>query len=172
MKILVQREPSERETTFGKMDVDGVRKFDTLEDEVREDPKPETPENEAKVYGKTAIPAGDYEVLLTHSPKFSHRAFYCDLADGRVPQICGLERDLLHGNDGVAGFDGVRIHPATTVDDLLGCIGIGKTRGSFGVRPAIFRSREGYEEFIGLMLAAEERKERVFLSIRDAAKAS
>ena len=70
---------------------DGSILIHTLEDQVRP----------SKVYGKTAIPAGRYEIKLTHSPKY-----------GRIrPEVVG-----------VPGFIGIRIHSGHDEGDTLGCI--------------------------------------------------
>lgn len=50
---------------------------------------------------KTAIPAGRYEVRLTHSPKF----------DRTMPILCD-----------VPGHQGIRIHPGNTAKDTEGCL--------------------------------------------------
>jgi hypothetical protein len=96
MKLLLQREPSTKKSTPGKLFIDGVFECYTLEDIVRA--------RGVKVYGQTAIPAGTYQVLLTQSPRFK-----------RVLPL------LLN----VPGFEGIRIHPGNTVEDTDGCILVG-----------------------------------------------
>ena len=58
-----------------------------------------------KVYGKTAIPKGEYVVTITYSPKFRRN----------MPLV-----------NNVKGFDGIRLHSLNKPDDSLGCIGFGK----------------------------------------------
>jgi hypothetical protein len=84
----------------------------SLEDEVRQDPDPSTPANEAKVYGKTAIPAGTYRLTLRRSEHF--------------------DRDLPHIEE-VPGFTEIMIHGANTPLDVKGCIGVGRRRTPSGI---------------------------------------
>jgi hypothetical protein len=105
MKLKLIREPSSSTTTLGKLYLDGVFFCYTLEDVVRPDPNPDTPQNEAKVWGNTAIPAGKYKVVITMSPRFKRR----------LPLLIG-----------VPGFDGIRIHPGNTHRDTDGCILVGE----------------------------------------------
>lgn len=66
-------------------------------------------EGEGKVYGKTAIPYGTYDIEVTYSPKFNKDMI--------------LVKDVKH-------FEGIRIHWGRTADNLEGCIGVGaKERG-------------------------------------------
>lgn len=58
-----------------------------------------------KVYGKTAIPKGEYVVTITYSPKFRRN----------MPLV-----------NNVKGFEGIRLHPLNKPEDSLGCIGFGK----------------------------------------------
>lgn len=96
MKLLLQREPSTKNSTPGKLFIDGTFECYTLEDIVRA--------RGVKVYGQTAIPAGTYQVLLTQSPRFK-----------RVLPL------LLN----VPGFEGIRIHPGNKAEDTDGCILVG-----------------------------------------------
>jgi hypothetical protein len=90
------------ETTIGQLFINGAQEFDcwTLEDVVR-------PEGEPKVYGKTAIPKGRYEVVITMSNRFKQP----------MPLL-----------KNVPGFEGIRIHPGNKAGDTDGCILVGRSR--------------------------------------------
>lgn len=60
MKLTLDRDLYDKDSTLGDLFIDGVWECVTLEDQVRD----------VKVKGDTAIPEGTYEVLLTHSPRF------------------------------------------------------------------------------------------------------
>ncbi len=97
MKITVKREKSSEHSTLGEMLVNGEHFCWTLEDVVRN----------VKVSGETAIPAGIYEITVTHSRRFNRS----------LPLI-----------NNVPGFEGVRIHAGNTVADTGGCILVGLTK--------------------------------------------
>ena len=101
MELRVQRIAKRESYTIGRLYIDGERFCDTLEDKVRDLSK------EAKVKGKTAIPAGRYRLVLTYSPRFK--------------RILPLLVD-------VPFFSGVRIHRGNTADHTEGCILVGYNR--------------------------------------------
>ena len=103
MKVTVKRTFKGTEYTIGKMFLDGNYLCDTLEDVVRP--------ADAKIAGKTAIPAGTYKCKKTWSPRFKKV----------LPQILN-----------VPNFTGVRIHTGNTAKDTEGCIlvGLNKTKGA------------------------------------------
>lgn len=95
MILTLMRQPSWQSTTLGTLFIDGVRECDTLEDQVR---------HAAKIPGQTAIPAGRYQVVVVHSPRFG-----CDM-----PRLVG-----------VPGFDGILIHSGNSAADTRGCLLVG-----------------------------------------------
>lgn len=138
MEINVKREPSTDKATIGELSINGVHECYTLEDVVRE--VEGEPVEKWKIKGKTAIPRGRYEVLMTYSPKF-----------GRVmPQITG-----------VPGFDGIRIHPGNTDADTEGCLLVGTSRGE----DAIYNSRLAFVALDTKLAAFIAKGEQVFITI-------
>jgi Family of unknown function (DUF5675) len=88
-------------STIGELYVDGVRECFILEDQY--------PTPYLKVYGRTAVPTGRYEVRITQSPRFKRE----------LPLLLN-----------VPGYEGVRIHPGNTADDTEGCLLPGTIRGA------------------------------------------
>lgn len=81
--------------TEGRLYVDGKFECFTLEDEDRE-----LENGGVKVYGKTAIPRGRYEIVITSSTRF------------------GRDMILLLG---VQQFTGIRMHSGNDSEDTDGC---------------------------------------------------
>lgn len=107
--------------TIGKLYVNGTYFCDTLEDADRglDDSMSLSEIKKKKVYGKTAIPTGTYDITLdVTSPKFSKYDFYMKVCNGKVPRLLNVK-----------GYEGILIHVADGykgADLVLGCIGIGK----------------------------------------------
>jgi hypothetical protein len=99
LKLRLVRTDFTENSTIGKLFIDDVFECFTLEDRIQ-------PVGE-KIPGKTAIPAGSYEVVLTFSNRFK--------------KLLPL---LLH----VPGFEGIRIHPGNTDKDTEGCILVGRVK--------------------------------------------
>lgn len=99
MRLIVERLWKKPAYTVGRLYVNGKLYCNTLEDVVRDLDK------EAKVPGKTAIPAGTYKVIFNWSPKFGRN----------LPRLLNVPH-----------FDGILIHPGNTADDSAGCILVGK----------------------------------------------
>src|SRR5689334_5448235 len=108
MELTLVRKFNGADCTIGELFVDGRFECFTLEDVVR-------PGDIArvKVAGRTAIPAGTYEVRLTMSERFK-----------RVLPL------LLN----VPSFEGIRIHAGNTAADTEGCILVGRERESNAIR--------------------------------------
>lgn len=99
MKLRVERLWKKPAYTVGRLFVDEQFFCNTLEDTVRD------LSNEKKVYGKTAIPYGEYKVVYNWSPKFGRN----------LPRLLN-----------VPVFEGILIHPGNTADDSAGCILVGR----------------------------------------------
>lgn len=101
IQIKVERYAFLSTYTIGRMLINGKYFCDTLEDQVRD------LTSEKKVYSKTAIPAGKYEVRVTWSPKFKRN----------LPLLLG-----------VPYFSGIRIHRGNKANDTSGCILVGENK--------------------------------------------
>lgn len=97
MKITIKRLHKTENSTIGEMSIDGKFECYTLEDV----------ERDTKVFGKTAIPKGIYEVTMTMSNRFKKM----------MPLLLN-----------VPNYTGVRIHSGNKAEDTEGCILLGQTR--------------------------------------------
>ena len=108
MKLTLKRIALRQTYTIGRLYVDGNYFCDTLEDTVRDINKDGKFDNgEKKVYGKTAIPYGTYEIKWTYSPRFKKY----------TPQLIN-----------VPSFEGIRIHAGNTSTDTEGCLLLGENK--------------------------------------------
>lgn len=111
MKLLVKRKYLGASYTIGALYIDGKYFCDTLEDRVVDiDRSGKFEGGEKKIPGKSAIPYGEYEVVLNRSPKFARE----------LPRLV----DVPH-------FEGILIHRGNSSADTSGCILVGEnsTRG-------------------------------------------
>lgn len=131
MELRLKRRRLLPDRTIGDLYIDDHIFCNTLEDVVR--PKG------TKVYGKTAIPAGRYEIILSYSARFK--------------QVMPL---LLN----VPMFEGIRIHPGNKPEDTEGCILVGRETGI-----QVLKSRDTYADLLAEIEDAIKRKERVFITI-------
>ena len=135
MEILVLREPHDNICMLGTMHVETYT-CQTLEDIPRA----------VKVPGRTAIPAGRYEIAVNWSQRFLRR----------MPLLLN-----------VPNFEGVRIHPGNTAADTEGCILVGLYRQDH----ALLQSRPAFETVFTMIDRALE-KEKVWITLRDAVSTS
>ena len=110
--------------------IDGEFFCYTLEDVVREQ----------KIYGKTAIPYGKYEVVITYSPRFQKN----------MPLL-----------KNVPNFEGVRIHTGNTANDTEGCILVGKSKGYDFIGGSRNAFNELMERIKGQKLTIEIRRDEL-----------
>lgn len=102
MALLLKREWQGKNCTLGSLFVDEQFECYTLEDMDRG-----LESGGVKIFGSTAIPKGEYKIIIDYSPK------------------CGKE--MIHVLN-VPQFEGIRIHCGNTNEDTEGCILVGKTR--------------------------------------------
>jgi hypothetical protein len=140
MILTLKREPSSTTCTIGDLAIDGVHECYTLEDVVRID-NPATPDDEGKkVYGRTAIPAGRYKIVIDYSQRFQ-----CDM-----PRLLD-----------VPGFIGIRIHPGNTDADTLGCILVGAVK----LTEMISESRVAYNRLFDKLVQARNTGEELWIDV-------
>lgn len=103
MELTLKREVFTDESTIGSLSIDGVKFCYILEDKDRglTDTMPLAEIVATKVYGKTAIPYGRYEIDWTMSARF--KKF--------MPILLNVK-----------GYEGIRIHVGNTQIDTLGCL--------------------------------------------------
>ena len=122
--------------TIGELYIDKKYIADTLEDRVRSEGE--------KVYGKTAIPEGTYEMVLSYSPRFKKI----------LPEILN-----------VPNFTGIRIHSLNKAEDSEGCIGVGEWNGKD--TNWISNSRIAFNELMSLLQKAANNKEKITITINN-----
>jgi hypothetical protein len=133
MILNLRRKTFSEKSTVGELTIDGVFECYTLEDRVR-------PVTEAKLHGRTAIPAGTYRVIITPSNRFKRP----------LPLLVD-----------VPGFDGIRIHPGNTDADTDGCILVGNRKGV----DFIGESRDAFGRLFAKLARCLDRKESVKITI-------
>lgn len=115
MKLRLERIYKANTYTIGKLYIDNIYFSDVLEDVVR--PKG------VKVYGETAIPAGEYKVILNVSNRFK-----C-----LMPLLLNVPM-----------FEGIRIHSGNTDKDTHGCLLVGKNT----VKGKVTESKKTFEQLM------------------------
>lgn len=112
--LTVKRDTYTTKSTIGKLYINDVFFCETLEDVIRDTNKDGDLDDigESKVYGKTAIPSGNYKMIINLSNRFK------------------IEMPLLLN---VKGFEGIRIHSGNTEEHTHGCILVGLTRTKDGI---------------------------------------
>ena len=128
MRLILKRLYLKTDYTIGKLYMDGKYFCDTLEDQVRDLTK------ERKIPGRTAIPAGVYEIVVNVSPRFKRK----------LPRLLD-----------VPGFDGILIHRGNTAEDTTGRILVGGNRE----RGKVINSTRYEVQLTGILERAQEKGE-------------
>ena len=143
LQITVTRHSPRPGYTIGRMDINGTKFSDTLEDTDRgltQDMQLDEIKR-IKVYGKTAIPKGTYKVSVQYWQK--HKIY--------VP--------FIHD---VPGFTSILIHSGNTPEDTLGCILVGENT----VKGRLTNSRPYMTRLTKLCQDAIRRGEPVRITIK------
>lgn len=140
MEIVLSRFTAVKDATIGTLTIGGEYTCFTLEDVIRD----------KKVFGKTAIPAGAYPVILCESPRFSNS--YEKKGLGRIVPLLS----------GVPGYTGVRIHVGNVAEHTHGCVLVGdKWDGS---SPKITESTAAFKRLMKVLNGA---KDAIRITIRN-----
>ena len=135
MNILLLRKEFTEKSTIGELFINGNFECFTLEDKDRN-----LESGGIKVYSKSAIPRGKYEVIISFSNRFKQ---YMPLLVN-VPQ-----------------FQGIRIHTGNKAENTEGCLLLGKTKS----KDFIGLSKEAYSAFLA-KLKKVEKNEKIFIEIK------
>ena len=138
--------------TIGRLYVDNHPFCDTLEDKVRDINKDGDLNDvgEGKVYSKTAIPYGRYEITMkVQSPKYSQRASYA-WCKGYLPRLL----NVLH-------FDGILIHAGNTAEDSAGCLLVGENK----VKGKVINSMETLKRLYRILKSASDSGDKIWIII-------
>lgn len=141
--ITLRRRVAAAGFTLGVLSMGAIslHQYSTVEDPVRKLSNCTQTTCTGKIAGRTAIPAGRYEIRDTYSPRFKRHVL-----------------ELI----GVPGFQGVRIHSGNTADDTEGCLILGLKGTEFGVA----ESRAAMAQF-NVDVRKALAKGRVFINIED-----
>lgn len=138
--------------TIGRLYVDGKYFCDTCEDKVRDLNKDGdlNDAGEGKIYAKTAIPYGKYEITLkVKSPKFSQKPAY-SWCDGYLPRLINVKH-----------FEGILIHAGNSADSSAGCLIVGENK----IKGQVVNSMATLKKLVPILKRASDEGERIWISI-------
>ena len=141
MELLLERKWFKSEYTIGRLYVNGEFFCNTLEDTVRDINKNGTFDcGEFKIKGHTAIPYGEYEIIINYSPKFKRE----------LPRLLN-----------VPYFEGILIHRGNTHHDSSGCILVGENKK----KGMVLNSTKYELELTRILKETISRKEKITIKI-------
>jgi hypothetical protein len=142
MELQLKREIFTDISTIGSLTIDGKFECYILEDKDRGINNTLTLEQilRVKVYGKTAIPYGRYEIDWTMSARF--KVF--------MPILLNVK-----------GYAGIRIHKGNTEVDSLGCLLCGTRKKNNMITESTLATRNLYAK----IEAAKKQGQRIFITI-------
>lgn len=154
MKLTLKRIAKRDTYTIGRLYINGEYFCDTLEDKDRglKQSMSLSEIKAKKVYGKTAIPAGEYEITLhTISPKYSKKPWFVKFCGAKMPRILNIP-----------GYDGVLIHEGNSDKDTCGCVLVGKNT----VVGKVLESKNTFAKLYPILKAASDKGERITINIK------
>ena len=154
MKLTLKRIAKRDTYTIGRLYINGEYFCDTLEDKDRglKQSMSLSEIKAKKVYGKTAIPAGEYEITLhIISPKYSKKPWFVKLCGAKMPRILNIP-----------GYDGVLIHEGNSDKDTCGCVLVGKNT----VVGKVLESKNTFAKLYPILKAASDKGERITINIK------
>lgn len=152
MKLKLDRKYKKPNYTIGKLYINDKYFCDTIEDADRglKDSMNESEIKLKKVYSKTAIPTGTYEIIMnTISPKFKNRS-WAKPYGGKLPRLLNVK-----------GFEGVLIHVGNKPEDSLGCILVGKNN----IKGQVTESTITFNKLMKELLQAHLKKEQITITL-------
>lgn len=143
MKLLLERKYLKEDYCIGRLYINGNFFCNTLEDKVRDINKNGTFDcGEFKISGHTAIPYGEYEVIVNYSPKFKRE----------LPRLLNVPH-----------FEGILIHRGNTNKDSSGCILVGENKK----KGMVLNSTKYEVELVNILKKALTKGENITIEITD-----
>lgn len=153
MKVNVVRRYNNSRYCIGDLYVDGVWISNTIEDTDRgwHNGMSDAWIRNNKVYSKSAIPVGTYNLTLNVvSPKFVQKLYYSKFCGGRLPRLLN-----------VPGFDGILMHRGKDEKSSAGCIILGYNT----IKGQVTNSQQAFEKFYKILEEANKKKEKITIEI-------
>ena len=95
-----------------------------------------------KVYAKTAIPTGKYQISINIvSPKFSLKPYYKKFCNGKVPRLLNVK-----------GYDGILMHKGINQNSSAGCLIVGYNK----IKGQVVQSQAAFEKLYKLLKTAKQ----------------
>lgn len=152
MKVNVVRRYNNSKYCIGDLYVDGVWISNTIEDTDRglDDSMSVNDIRKKKVYAKTAIPTGTYDLTIDIiSPKFYQKPYYKSFCNGYVPRVLNVK-----------GFDGILIHKGVNQNSSAGCLIVGYNT----IKGQVTNTQQAFEKLYQLFKQAKNKKEKMTIT--------
>lgn len=153
MEILIKRTYNCKTYCISHVYIDGSYICDAIEDTDRglDESMSVAEIMKKKVNAKTAIPTGNYNILMNVvSPKFYLKPYYKKFCGGKVPRF-----------EYVKGFSGVLFHCGINENSSAGCIILGQNK----VKGKVINSQMCFENFYNKLKVAYKIGEKITCKI-------